>query len=78
MNLSNYYWYFKSAIPPKICDDIIKYGLQHQEDLAITGGLGSNRDLKNNPLKDEEIVDLKKICFHTCFSSLKNSFYSLY
>jgi PKHD-type hydroxylase len=60
MNLSNYYWYFKSAIPPKICDDIIKYGLSHQEDLAITGGLGSNRDLKNNPLKDEEIIDLKK------------------
>jgi hypothetical protein len=48
MNLSNYYWYFKSAIPPKICDDIIKYGLSHQEDLAITGGLGSNRNLKSN------------------------------
>jgi PKHD-type hydroxylase len=60
MNLSNYYWYFKSAIPPKICDDIIKYGLSHQEDLAITGGLVSNRDLKNNPLKEEEIIDLKK------------------
>ena len=60
MNLSNYYWYFKSAIPQKICDDIIKYGLSHQEDLAITGGLGSNRDLKKNPLKEEEIVDLKR------------------
>ena len=60
MNLSNYYYYFKSAIPPKICDDIIKYGLQHQEDLAITGGLGSNRDLKKQPLKEEEVVDLKK------------------
>ena len=58
MNLSNYYWYFKSAIPPKICDDIIKYGLSHQEDLAITGNF--NRDLKNNPLKEEEIIDLKK------------------
>ena len=60
MNLSNYYWYFKSAIPPKICDDIIKYGLSHQEDLAITGGLGSNRDLKKQPLKEEEVIDLKK------------------
>ena len=27
MNISNYYWYFKSVIPPKICDDIIKHGL---------------------------------------------------
>ena len=60
MNLSNYYWYFKSALSPKFCDEVIKYGLQHQEDLAITGGLGSNRDLKKNPLKEEEVVDLKK------------------
>ena len=60
MNLSNYYWYFKSAIPPKICDDIIKYGLQHQEDLAITGGYGRDRNLKEKPLKEEEVIDLKK------------------
>ena len=25
MNLSNYYWAFKSALPPRLCDDIIKY-----------------------------------------------------
>ena len=60
MNLSNYYWYFKSAIPHKICDDIIEYGLQHQEDVAITGGYGRYRNLKEQPLKDEEIIDLKK------------------
>ncbi len=23
MNLTNYYWYFKSAIPERICDDIV-------------------------------------------------------
>jgi PKHD-type hydroxylase len=60
MNLSNYYWYFKSALTTKFCDDVIKYGLQHQEDLAITGGLGVDRNLKDNPLNEEEIVDLKK------------------
>ena len=38
MNISNYYWYFKSAIPPKICDDIIKYGLTQAETMARTGG----------------------------------------
>ena len=27
MNISNYYWHFTSAIPPKLCDDIIEYGL---------------------------------------------------
>ena len=60
MNLSSYYWYFKSAIPPRICDDIIKYGLQHKEDMAITGGQGRDRDLKKQPLNKKEIKDLKK------------------
>ena len=26
MQLTNYYWYFQSVIPPRICDMIIKYG----------------------------------------------------
>ena len=25
MNLSNHYWYFKSALTPKFCDDLIAY-----------------------------------------------------
>ena len=25
MNITNYYWYFQSAIPSRICDDIAKY-----------------------------------------------------
>ena len=60
MNLQYYYWYFKSAIPPRICDDIVKYGLQHKEDRAITGGQGRDRDLKKQPLNKKEIKDLKK------------------
>jgi len=38
MNLTNYYWYFKSAIPEHICDDICKYGKQLQDQIAVTGG----------------------------------------
>ncbi len=60
MNISNYYWYFKSAIPPRICDEIIQYGLQHKDDMAITGGLGRARDIKTQPLNKKEIKDLKK------------------
>ena len=60
MNLQNYYWWFKSVIPPRICDDIVKYGLKHQDDMAITGGLGHNRDIKKEPLNKKEIKDLKK------------------
>jgi PKHD-type hydroxylase len=60
MNLQYYYWWFKSAIPPRICNDIVKYGLKHKDDTAITGGLGHGRDLKKQPLNKKEIKDLKK------------------
>jgi len=60
MNLSNYYYYFKSALTNRFCDEVIKYGLQHKEDLAITGNQGKQRDLKNNPLNEDEIINLKK------------------
>jgi len=62
MNLSNYYWYFESAVPHKICDDIVRYGqlLKDREITAITGHYGRDRDLKKNPLNKEEIKDLQK------------------
>ena len=31
MNISNYFWYFESAIPPRICDLIVKYGKAEKE-----------------------------------------------
>ena len=47
MNLANYYYYFESALPPKLCDDIIRYGTAHKTETAITGGVdrddGSSR-----------------------------------
>ena len=51
MNLTNYYWYFTAAIPPKICDDIIKYGLTQSETLARTGDYG-DKELTKNEIKD--------------------------
>ena len=55
MNLTNYYWYFKSAIPERICDDIVKYGHQLQHQLALTGGL----DHDPKKLNQKQIKDLK-------------------
>ena len=62
MNLAHYYWYFQSAVPPRICDMIVRYGKanKEKETLAITGGLGRDRDLKRQPLNQQEIKDLKK------------------
>jgi len=54
MNLTNYYWYFQSAIPHRICDDIVKYGHQMQEQMAVTGGFGDKK------LNQKQIKDLKK------------------
>ena len=60
MNLEYYYWYFQSAIPPKICDDIIKYGLNHQEEIALTGGIQDKKAKKGEKLTEEELKDLSK------------------
>jgi len=60
MNLQYHYWWFKSAVPPRICDDIINYGLKHQDNMAITGGYGRSRNVKEQPLNKKEIKDLKK------------------
>ena len=62
MNISNYYWYFESAIPPRICDLIVKYGKSEKEReiMAITGGFGRDRNLDKQPLTKEEVKDLQK------------------
>jgi PKHD-type hydroxylase len=53
MQLQNYYWYFKSALPERICDDIIKYSLSKNESMARTGGYD------NKKLNEDEIRNLK-------------------
>jgi PKHD-type hydroxylase len=60
MNLLNHYYYFKNALSHKFCDDVIAYGKKQQEQLALTGDVGKERDLKTNPLSKKEIKDLKK------------------
>ena len=53
MNLKNFYWYFTAALPIKFCDDVIKYGLQKQEQMGVTGSVG------NKKLNKKEIKNLK-------------------
>ena len=53
MNLTNYYWYFQSAIPERICDEIVKYGKSISDQMAVTGGMG------NKKLNQKQIKDLK-------------------
>ena len=59
MNLQNYYYYFQSALTPRFCDELIKYGISQQEQLALTGGQTTKIN-EGKPLDDKDIVDLKK------------------
>jgi len=54
MNLSNYYWYFKSALTPRFCDEVIKYGLNKTETLARTGNFGDKK------LTKDQVKDMKR------------------
>ena len=51
MILTNYYWYFKSAVPARICDEIVKYGKSISDQMAVTGGMG-NKNLNKKQIKD--------------------------
>jgi|TARA_R110000787_G_scaffold10209_2_gene34847 PKHD-type hydroxylase len=56
MNLTNYYWYFKSVIPERICNDISKYGKQLQEQMANIKGYN---DLEK--LNKKQLLNLKNV-----------------
>ena len=52
MNISNYYWYFKSALTPKFCDDVIKHALSKKETIAKTGGFDNGGELTGSQIKN--------------------------
>ena len=54
MNISNYYWYFKSALTPRFCDEVINYANSKKEVMARTGGFG------NKKLNKEDIKNLQR------------------
>lgn len=54
MNLQNQYWYFKSALTPRFCDELIKYGNQQRESLGLTG------QMDPDSLSKKQENDLKK------------------
>ena len=59
MNLQNYYYYFQSVLTPRFCEDLIKYGISQQEQLAVTGGQ-ADKISKGKNLSSEDLKDLKK------------------
>jgi len=53
MQLKNYYWYFKKAVPERICDEIVRYAKSIKDKMAVTGEFREPKTL-------DEIKDLKK------------------
>jgi PKHD-type hydroxylase len=60
MNYKYYYWWFKSVLSPKMCEDIIKTGLKQKSQRAITGTEAVKLKNKEN-LSSKDVQDLKKI-----------------
>ena len=53
MNLTNYFYYFQSALTPRFCDEVIKYGIAQQDQIALTGGQ-TNKINEGKPLDDKD------------------------
>ena len=54
MHLENYFWSFESAVPEKICDDIVKHGLSKKDMMGRTG------NFKDKVLTKKQIRDIKE------------------
>ena len=71
MQVKNSYFYFKSALTPRMCDEIIRYGRQHDTQMAITGG---SDDEKNKMLgADLIILDALRIKPHLSHFNLSQA-----
>jgi len=55
MKLNHYYWYFKSVLSDKFCNDLIKHAKSKKEKLGTIGDF-----LKKEKLSKKEELDLKK------------------
>jgi len=59
MNLQNYYWFFQSVLSKDFCDNLIKFGNQQREELALTGGQ-TDKIKEGKELTEQDLKDLKK------------------
>lgn len=57
MNLKNYYWFFQSALPTKLCKEILEHGKKINKELAIVGNKGLD-NLKGKE-KKQALKELK-------------------
>ena len=54
MNIFNYYWYFKSALTPKFCDEVIAYANSQKEQMARTA------DYLDEKLNKDQVKNMQR------------------
>lgn len=54
MNLRYQYWWFKSVIPERICNDILRYGQEQTKEIALTG------NKQKQDLSEKELLNIQK------------------
>ena len=59
MVLKDYYWFFKSAIPVKVCQQIIDTALEKQQQVGVTG-VQAKKLREKKKLSKKDVLDLKK------------------
>ena len=57
MELENYYWCFRGAIPNRICDDIVEYGKALKEETGVTYGYDPDNMTPNQQKKLEQKME---------------------
>jgi PKHD-type hydroxylase len=55
MNLKFSYWYFKDALPHKVCSDILKLGLSKTNKSALVGN-SKNKDITDKKIRNSNIA----------------------
>ena len=59
MNLEHNYYNFQSALPHRVCDDIMRYGKRQKTEKAVTG-IVENKEDKNLTKKDLKNIQKKR------------------
>jgi PKHD-type hydroxylase len=58
VNLTNYYWYFASALSTEVCDKIIKEGTAKKPQVGTIHTIDTSRNMEKDPLSKQEVQTL--------------------
>ena len=72
MLLDHNYWYFKSVLTPRFCDDVIHYALNKKEHIARAGEFADIKHITDEEVKKFPIYASKSV--KKCAQFIKPSY----